>query len=137
MADVQRAGWVGRDELDLNFLLAASRRAAESGTFGQHGAYDIDLGPRIKGEIDETGTGHLRLGNQDRHRQLGQQLVGDFARVLLQRLGQLHGQVGRPVAMRRVTRTLKMDGGIGCGRGNAGQGLLQQGGQLGFDVVGH
>ena len=137
VADVQRAGRVGRDEFDLHLLLATGRRAAESRAFGQHGAHDIDLGPRIEGEIDEAGTGHFRLGNQHRNRQFRQQLVGNFARILLQRLGQLHGQVGRPVAVRRVTRALELDGSFSCGWGNAGQSLLQQGGQLGFDVVGH
>ena len=67
-------------------------------------------------------------------REIANQLLGDFTRIFLQRLGQLHGQVGRKVAVRRIARTLKLNRGIGCGRCNAGQRLLQKGGQLGFDV---
>ena len=137
VADVQRAGRIGRDELDLHRSCATELRAPVVLPVNQHGTDDIDLGPRIEREIDEPGPGKLGLGDQRRHRQLGQQLAGNFARVLLQRLGQLHRQIGREVAVRRVARTFEVNWGVGCSRRNAGQRLLQELGQLGFDVMGH
>ena len=137
MADVQRAGRVGRDEFDLYLLAAADPRTPVAAAGGQHRADHADLGARVEGEIDESGASHLGLRHQQRNRQLADQPLGDFARVLLQRPGQLHRQVRREVPVRRIARPLKVDRRIVRRRGNAVQRLLQQEGQLGSCIVCH
>ena len=87
----------------------------------------------VHGGLRYLATGNIGIAR----RSAAEQLVGDLARIFLQCLGQLHRQVGREVTMRRVARAFEVNRGFGCGRGNAGQRLLQQGGQLGFDVLGH
>ena len=137
VADVQRAGRVGGNVLYLHLLPAAELRAPELVARDQHGADDVDLGPRIEREVDESRPRHLGPADQPRSRQLGQQQPGDFARILPQRLGQLHRQVGGEIAMRRVARSFNVDRRVGRRRRNADQRLLQQFGQPGFDIVGH
>ena len=137
VADVQRSGRVRRNELDLDLLPAPEGGAPEALPFREDGGNDPGLGPRVEDKIDEPGAGHFGLRHQRRRRQLGDEAPGDLARIHLQRLGQLHGEVGGEIAVGRIARTLEQDR-RRCGiRSNAGQRLLQQGGQLGFHVMGH
>jgi hypothetical protein len=88
-------------------------------------------------QVDEAGTGHvgrfdqapgLRIGQQG-----GDQARGQFARIGLERLGQLHGDIAGDVAVAGVARTLQHDvrGQIGAGD-DGRQGGLEQGNDLLF-----
>jgi len=112
VADVQRAGRVGGDELDLNLVRSAELGASEPVACDQDGADDVDLGPHHLGPADQT-----------RSRQLGEQLVGYLAWILPQRLGQLHRQVGGEIAMCRITRSFNVDRRVSRHRRNACQRL--------------
>jgi hypothetical protein len=74
MADMQRAGRVGRDEFDLHFLPATEQSNDRSfppstSTALEHASV---LARCIQGEIDETGASDFGLFDQYRYRQLVQ-----------------------------------------------------------------
>ncbi|MPM98877.1 hypothetical protein SDC9_146067 [bioreactor metagenome] len=68
VADVQRAGRVGRDELDLHLLPAAGGGTAEVFLLGEHGLDHVGLAAGIEAEVDEAGTGDFGSGDQRRRR---------------------------------------------------------------------
>jgi hypothetical protein len=86
-------------------------------------------------EVDEAGAGDFGLGDQRRGRQLGEDQVRQFARILLQRARQLHRGVAGEVAVGGVFRAfdLEADRGIGCHRFEGG---ADQEGELVFEQVG-
>jgi hypothetical protein len=62
MAHVQRAGRVGRDELDQHAFVAR-RLEAEARARLQHRAHDLLLGRRLEPDIDEAGAGDVDVRN--------------------------------------------------------------------------
>jgi hypothetical protein len=134
MAQVQRAGGVGRDEF-AHQLAAMCRAQAELGAVGQHlGHHGLPRG-RLQPQVDEAGAGDLQRVHPLRHRglrlQRGHQGGGQFARVALLRLGQGHGRGDGEIAMRGLLggfegRAVGRTGrhlGHGVGKGGE-QGLL-------------
>ncbi len=136
VADVQRAGRIGGDELHLH-LHALGGAAAEVRALAEHLAHDSGLGVGGEGEIDESGTGDFGLGDQFRGRQLGQQQVGELARVALERLSQLQREVGSEIAVARLLRALQQDRGVGQIGRHALQRGVEQIGQQDFWIGAH
>ena len=136
VADVERAGGVGRDELDLH-LDAALLAAAEGLALVEHALHDGRLGVGGQREVDEAGAGHLGLGHQGRGRQLGQQQARQFARVALEGLGELQGQVAREIPVPGLLRTFQVDGGVGLFGGHAQKRGAQEVGKLGLGIGAH
>ena len=79
MPDVQGAGGVGGDELQLQALADAVPVGAEALFFGMYPLNDGVKGGRLQKEIDEAGTGNLGAGNPVRGRQRCDDVVGDVA----------------------------------------------------------
>ncbi|MNQ66437.1 hypothetical protein D3C85_809290 [compost metagenome] len=137
VAHVQRAGGIGRDELDQD-LLAAARGAAERGALLGHGRDDGLAGGGGDAQVDEAGAGHFRAFDQRGRIGVRQQRahdgLGQFAGVAAGGLGQLHGHVGGDVAVRGNLRALQEHvrlGRIGLGVGQAlRDGGLDQGDKL-------
>ena len=109
MADMHRAGRVGRDIFDIDLAAAADRRAAviragiEDG--GKLGMPVAIADPRLtKPGPGHFGRGDIRVGPQ----RFGD-LLGQRSRVLAGRLGQHHRGIGREIAMRGVARRLDAD----------------------------
>ncbi|CAM2147879.1 hypothetical protein PT2222_10321 [Paraburkholderia tropica] len=136
VADVQRTGGIGRDELDQHALAGFALRAAERGAFGEHGAEHGALGVDGQAQVDEAGTGHFGVGDQTGgggQRLHGvDDLLGQRARIGAQRLGELHRDVAGDVAVRGDLRTLERDRGHDeCGFGRALGGLRHLGDGVG------
>src|SRR5690606_17410585 len=98
-ADVDRAGRVGRDELEVDPGAATGLAAAVGGPRGDDGAGQLPGGARLEADVEEPGAGDVRggdagLGAQPLGEQFGQR-PGRRAGLL----GQLHGDVGGPVAV--------------------------------------
>ena len=103
-ADVNRAGRVGGDELQVERLAAEVRVLAVACAIGQHLVDHRGGGGGIQRDVDEAGPRHLDGrdavgGGQP----LGEQL-GQIARLHAGLLGQLHGGVGGPIAVRAILR---------------------------------
>lgn len=132
MADVQRAGRVGRDELDQYFLAIARRAAVGVGLAG-HCLYHRLPGSWGEAEIDEARAGDLGILDQFARLRLRHQRIddalGQLARVAARRLGQLHGHVGGDIAVRRDLGALELDLGLRLGQALR-DGGLDQGNQL-------
>jgi hypothetical protein len=104
MAQVQRPGGVGRDELHHHVPpvggLRAERRAGS-----QHFLDDLLLGLGLQLDVEEAGAGDIDrlhpLAKRLRLEQAGAQPFGDLARVHPQRLGQLHRGRAREIPMGR------------------------------------
>jgi hypothetical protein len=99
--------------------------------------HDRRLGVGGQREVDEAGAGHLGLGDQAGGRQLGQQQVGQVARVALEGLGELQGQVARKIPVTGLLRTLQVDGGIGLFGRHAEERGTQEVGKLGLGIGAH
>jgi hypothetical protein len=111
MADMHRAGRIGRDILDIDGLACAHRRSA----IGRAGAQHFRE-PRLpehiaKPQIEEAGAGdrdrrHVGLALEP---QL--QFAGERARRDLRLLREHHRRIGREVAVRGIARRLDRDAG--------------------------
>ena len=115
-ADVNRTGGVGGDELEIQGLAAQMVVAAVfvdlvemlvgvgHGTGGEYGVHHGGGRGGVKRDVDEAGACHLDLGNAVGFSERGGERLGQIARLHAGLLGQLHGNVGGPVAMRTVLR---------------------------------
>jgi hypothetical protein len=103
VADVQRAGRVGRDELDQHAFVAR-RLEAEARPRLQHRAHDLLLGRRLEPHVDEAGAGDVDVRNpalvSRQGQQGGTQGFGHLARVQLEGFGELHRGGGCEVPVR-------------------------------------
>ena len=120
VADGQRAGGVGADELDLRLAAFAGIGVAEG--LGR-GLDHLDLlgQPGVgQGEVDEAGRHHVGLAQEIGRGQAVDDLLGDLDRRHLGRPGRLHGDVGRVVAVLRVFGMLDGEGRQVKGRQVAG-----------------
>jgi len=119
MAHVQRAGRVGRDELDQH-LLAGGRLLAEGVAGGQHFAHDLLLGGGLEADVEKAGAGDLDgfdpLAESGGGEQRGAQLLGQFAGLAAQRFGELHGGGAGEIAMRCHLGRFERGFGAGAGR---------------------
>jgi hypothetical protein len=127
VADVQRAGRVGRDELDQHAFVAR-RLEAEARPRLQHRAHDLLLGRRLEPDVDEAGAGDVDVRNpalvSRQGQQGGTQSFGQLARVEPERLGQLHrGGAGEVAVGGHLGR---LEGSLGA---SAGGELFQRVGQ--------
>ena len=119
MADVQRAGGIGRHELQHD-LAATGRLPAEVLALCQHLVHHALACRRGEPEIDEARAGDVglfdegsgtRQGHQGSHQRLGHRTGRLFKRP-----GQLHGQIGCKITMFGLARPLQ--------RGHDGSGLF-------------
>ena len=108
MADVQRAGGIGRDELDLHPPASPDLRAAVVVPGAQDGRDQGAVGVRGKEKIDEAGAGDLDTLDQGRRRQQGDQPLGEVPRPGPRGLGEGQGQIGGKVAMGLVLGALDL-----------------------------
>ena len=92
------------------------------------------IGVVFQEKIDEAGACDLNFGDRLVRRQRAEQGVGQFARVLARRLGQLHRDVAGEIAVLRIAGALDLDGEITLSGGYQGVGQRCQGAaQQGFD----
>ena len=132
MADVQRAGGVGRDELHVDGAacercVGPVRRSGLDDHLGQGTG-----GGSVHGDVEEARTGDVDGGNAVDGFQPGAEDRREFARVGPGGPGQLEGDVGGPVAVVPVLGPLHahLIRDVGCGEADfAGvDGVLQAGG---------
>ncbi len=109
VADMQRPGGVGGNELDLNFLALAGIAAAKICAKREDVRHHRLPGFGFEKKIDEPGAGDLRLGDVGRRRQRRDQRGGDLARVALQRLRKLQCDVASVVTVLRLFRAFDDD----------------------------
>ena len=124
------------DELDLHLDAALLPRPERLALF-EHRGSDRRLGVGDEREVDETGARHFGFGDQRRTGQFGQQQGGQFARIALERLGQLQRQVARKIPVTGLFRTLQVDRGFGLFGRHADEGGTQEVGKLGFRIGAH
>lgn len=74
------------------------------GTGGEYGVHHGGGRGGVKRDVDEAGACHLDLGNAVSFSERGGERLGQIARLHAGLLGQLHGDVGGPVAMCTVLR---------------------------------
>ena len=115
-ADVNRTGGVGGNELEIQGLAAQMGVAAvfvdlvemlvaiNCWGCGKHGIHHGCSRGGIKGDVDEAGAGHLDRGDAVGFSERGGERLSQITRLHAGLLGQLHGDVGGPVAMRAVLR---------------------------------
>ena len=99
VAHGQRPGGIGADELDVDLPGRSSLAAAvvkPSGADGVECLFDVAL---LEPDVDEAGAGNLGSVDDLVRGQRRREVRGDVARRPLQVARQLHGQVGREVAM--------------------------------------
>ena len=136
-ADVNRAGRVGRDELEVDVLPVEQTRTTVIGAgrhdIGHHHALSRCLDP----QIDESGPGYLRRGDCIGVGECGDQPARELARVRAGLLAHLQREIGRIISVLGVARTLDGDRLRQCGGVEAvfdqhrGGGAAQQLGEIG------
>ena len=133
VADMQRAGRVGRDEFDDHFSVWVGRlRAVQRASF-QHFAHGGLFGGGLEPDVDEAWPGNFNgIDPAFKRRSLQQQGAQGFcglARVLFQGFGQLHGRRAGKVAM--CGDFGRLEGGLVTGTGRE---LIQRDSQGGKQV---
>ena len=103
-ADVDRSGGVGGDELQVQRLAAQMTVPAERGTLGQDLVHHGRSGGGVEGDVDEAGARHLNGFDAFGVGERGRERLGQVTRLHAGLLGQLHGDVGRPVAVCAILR---------------------------------
>ena len=131
--DVQRAGGVGRHKFHHQFL-SRGRLHAVLLLRRQHFADDLLFGFGLEANVQKAGAcnfnGMYPLLVSGLCLQCGLELFAQCARVLLERLGQLHGGIGGPIAV------LGLFGGFECGFfACTGTEFFQLGGQGGEQIL--
>jgi len=118
MADMQRAGRVGRHEFDQHAHPRGRLLPVMRAGF-QHLAHDLLLGLRREADVEETGTGDVDAFDPalvGRRGEQGQaQFLTELTRIFLERLGQLHGRGAGEIAVRSDLG--RFEGGLGAGAG--------------------
>ena len=107
VADVQGAGRVGRDELDVDPLAVAEVDGPERLPGGHDPADQAGEPALVEPDVDEAGAGHLDPGHPVGQLQVGDHGLGDLPGRRLGRLGQDQGHVGGPVAVLGQPRPLQ------------------------------
>ncbi len=112
VADMDGAGGIGRDELDLHPLAVTDVGPGVAVlTLFEDGGHGLDQPPVVETEVDEAGSGQL-----DGHHVRGPVALehlhdrgGQGARVGAGSLGRHQGDVGRPVAVLPTCGTFEVD----------------------------
>ncbi len=126
MAEVQRTGRVGRDELQVDVLPGEGVGVPVLLALGDDGARQLARGARGEAEVEESGPGDVHGLDLGHRAQPRREQLGDGARGLPGPVRELEGHVGRVVAVVAVLRPLD------------GHGLRDGHGQLAvFDGGGH
>ncbi len=109
MADMHRAGRVGRHIFDVDPPPLPHRRAAIIARFVVDQRQFVPPAVVDKPQVDEARASDARLGHFIERGEFGNKQVGERARVHAGGLGQHHRGVGRDVAMRGIARRLDAD----------------------------
>ena len=94
---MQRAGRVGADEFNLDFLLAAGLRVAVGGSGIQDFLQQFVQPVRFEEKVDEARAGDFRPVQPGKF-DAADHSFGDFTGVGLEGSGRLHGKIGGVVA---------------------------------------
>ena len=103
-ADVDRAGRVGGYEFEVQGLAGQVVVLAVVAAGFEHGVHHCGRGCGVERDVDEAGAGHFHGLDAVGIGQFGGEQFGEIARLHAGLLGQLHGDVGGPVAMCTVLR---------------------------------
>ena len=104
VADVQRPGGIGRNELDQHAPAGAELAAAVGGALVRDPQQFLVVGGRRQEEIDEARARDLDPGDEVALRQRIHDRLCDFPWLALRRLCDLHRRVRGEVAVGRVAR---------------------------------
>ena len=107
MADVQRAGRIGRHKFEHDALTGVRAGRAKLRTRFDYGLNHRLFGRVGQANIDEARTGDFECADVGIRWHGIDQLLRQLARIFAQRLGQLHGDIARGVAVRGLFRALK------------------------------
>ena len=136
MTDVQRPCWVGRDKLEQYMLTAMRIGQTEGRALLNHRLHHRLLGGIGQADIDKPRPCNFQRSNQ----RIGGHRIDDVLRqltwVFAQRFGQLHRDIARRIAVRRLLRALQNRHDCGLG-GNGFQGRNKTIGNLCADVAEH
>ena len=148
VADVHRAGGIGRDIFDIDLLDRAHpalRRATIVAALRQCGAQHGPENMRLQADVDEAGTGDLGLRDVGVFGKREGDLGGELARIAETALGffgEDHGGVDGEIAERGLARRLDHEtgeievGGQAAGLGEASQDRCDAGVKIGENVHG-
>mgnify|MGYP000367858465 CR=1 FL=1 len=109
MADMHRAGRIGRHIFDIDLVALAERRTAKIRSFADDGRQQALPIFGRQTDIDEARTGDANLCDIRILLQLLADDVGQRARVRAKALGKHHGGIGRGIAMAGIARRLDDD----------------------------
>ena len=104
-ADMDRTGRVGGDELEVQGFAAKMIVLAVGAASFEHGIHHGCGGSGVEHDVDEAGAGHFHGLDAVRLDEFGGEQFGEVTRLHAGLLGQLHGGVGCPIAVRAVLRT--------------------------------
>ena len=128
MADVQRAGGIRRYELDLHRRGVFALCPTVALLLLQDARDDREARIAAQPEVDEARAGDIRIHIAGRKRR--NDVLRELARLALQRLSELQGDVGGEVAVLGLARALDEEGRVGMLRRN----LAERGTQRRFDL---
>ena len=136
-ADVDRAGRVGGDELEVDLLAHLAGAGAVGGARLDHGARELARGRRVDGDVEEAGAGDVDARDARGGGQPGGEHLGQRPRGHPGALRQLQRDVRGPVAVVAVAGALHRDG-LGHVQGDlaGGDGLGQAGHDRGGELGG-
>ena len=137
VADVQRPGRIGRNELDLYLPPPAFFRPAKIPALPEDGANDFQLGRAAQMKVDEARASHLGPLDEGRRRHSSEQRLRDFPWIALHRPRELHREIAGKIAVLRLPGPLQNDGRVRPIRRKGGQGRAHQIGKMGLDIDAH
>jgi len=111
--DRDRACWVRRHHLDLNTLACGGRITPEAVAVLEDAGERFSEPCVLQLEIDESRTGNGSSGHVVERASSVRELRRDLAGRPAESAGELQRNVGRIVAMRRIPRSLEVDGSSG------------------------
>ena len=103
-ADVDRAGRIGGYEFEVQGLAGQVVVLAVVAAGFEHGVHHCGRGCGVERDVDEAGAGHFHGLDAVGIGQFDGEQFGEITRLHAGLLGQLHGRVGRPIAVRAVLR---------------------------------
>ena len=109
MANVQRAGWIGRNKFNLYFFTLADFTGAEAVATFENGADDVERGLLVNEKVDKSRPGNLDLVYMLIIGQGIDQGLRQVTRIFASRLGQHHCNIAGKVAMGNIGCTRYLD----------------------------
>ena len=104
VAEMKRAGRVGGYEFEVQGLAGQVVVLAVVAAGFKHGVHHCGRGCGVERDVDEAGAGHFHGLDAVGIGQFGGEQFGEITWLHAGLLGQLHGRVGRPIAMCAVLR---------------------------------